>query len=388
MNICFDTFGCRLNRAEALDDEARAIAKGYRVVESHAEADVIVVRGCSVTSRAQRDCERLIAHIRRKYPNKRLLVTGCLAEAKPLSIVAKTDAVPTRTSRAYLKVQDGCSGRCTFCIIPKFRGKSAAEPFAAVLDKAKRFIDAGYHEIVVTGCNLSLYASEGKRLPELLVALAGLASDCRVRLGSLEPGPVAEAVVDAIAETPNICRFLHIPVQSGSERILQAMGRPYTVKTLDGLLNHIADRLPLVGLGCDVIAGFPGETEIDHFATIGFLKRHGFVNIHAFPYSQRPGTIAATLPEMLDREERSRRAHELASASETARIKFLRRFLGAEVQMVVEQTQPLGGWTGEYVWLECPHHEVARREEASWRKQLKTFKVTGVVDGHLEGVLI
>ena len=193
MKVCFETFGCRLNRAEALDQEAEYLADGWKLTSSHSDADLIIVRGCSVTRRAQRDCEHLIAHIRKKYPNKRLLVEGCLATSRtekiavrhaPVQASGKSSlSVPTRTARAYLKVQDGCSGKCTFCIVPKFRGKSSSIDFDAILDKAKRFIDVGYHEIVVTGCNISLYASGGKRLPELMDALAGLSPECRIRLG-------------------------------------------------------------------------------------------------------------------------------------------------------------------------------------------------------------
>ena len=240
MKVCFETFGCRLNRAEALDQEAEYLADGWKLTSSHSDADLIIVRGCSVTRRAQHDCEQLIAHIRKKYPYKRLLIEGCLATSRteklavrhaPVKASDKSSLhVPTRTARAYLKVQDGCAGKCTFCIVPKFRGKSSSIGFDAILDKAKRFIDAGYHEIVVTGCNLSLYASDGKRLPELIDALAGLSPDCRIRLGSLEPSDVAQDVVEAISRRQNICRFLHIPIQSASNRILGAMKRPYTTK--------------------------------------------------------------------------------------------------------------------------------------------------------------
>ena len=229
MNICFDTFGCRLNRAEALEDEARTLAKGHHIVSSHAEADLIVIRGCSVTARAQHDCEKLIAHLRENYPGKRVFLTGCLPNAKKLDISSLSRStkdipvaapVPKRTARAYLKVQDGCSMGCTFCIVPKFRGDPVSVPFDEVMDKAKRFIDAGYHEIVVTGCNLMLYSSEGRRLPELVAALAALSPDCRVRIGSVEPGPLAMEVVHAMAENANVCSSTSpcSPEATGSSR--------------------------------------------------------------------------------------------------------------------------------------------------------------------------
>lgn len=401
MNICFDTFGCRLNRAEALEDEARSIAKGHKIVASHSEADLVVVRGCSVTARAQRDCERHVEHIKSKYPAKRIFVTGCLPNAKKLDIsailrprpgVAASEApLPTRTARAYLKVQDGCSCGCTFCIVPKFRGKPVSLPFDDVMSKAKRFIDAGYCEIVLTGCNLMLYASNGRRLPELATAIASLSPGCRVRLGSVEPGPVAMELVHAMHENGNICRFLHLSVQSGSDNILAAMHRPYSAKDVDALANEAERLMPMIGLGCDLITGFPGEMETDFRLTKGLLARHMFSNVHAFPFSERPGTLASAmlrgkvLPDL-----RHARARELADAGAECRRKFAKKFVGREVEIVVENESPISGWSGEYLWFEvqnptvCP---IPGRISGPRRKQKRSFKVKSAHDGRLFGDL-
>lgn len=371
MKVCFETFGCRLNRAEALEEEAKYLARGWERTESHAEAQLIVVRGCSVTARAQRDCERLIDHIKRKYPLKRIIVTGCLPSAKKDYVVRSTvdptntdkAPVPTRTARAYLKVQDGCSGQCTFCIVPTFRGKSVSVPFQDCLARARQFIAAGYHEIVVTGCNLSLYASEGKRLPELIAALAELAPvpaeapearrpipGCRIRLGSVEPGPVAAELAHVMATHPNVCRHLHIPVQSGSTRILLAMRRPYKARDIDDLVRTAMSVIPDAGFGCDLLTGFPDETETDQLATIGLLHRLPFTRAHVFPYSERPGTVAAALPNAVPKEVRSGRARELAAIADEARGRYARRFKGKVVEIVVEDEKNVAGWTSEYLW--------------------------------------
>ena len=169
MKVCFDTFGCRLNRAEALAQEAGLAARGWTTTKTHSEADLIIIRGCSVTARAQRDCEKLVEHVRDKYPLKRIIVTGCMKEKRGEQILRDLDLeqVPTSTSRAYLKVHDGCSCACAFCIVPQFRGKGSSVPFKQVLDKAKRMVDFGYSEIVLSGCNLTQYSSDSKRLPEL-----------------------------------------------------------------------------------------------------------------------------------------------------------------------------------------------------------------------------
>ena len=387
MKICFETFGCRLNRAEALNDEARYLAAGHERTESHADADVIVVRGCSVTARAQKDCEKLIAHLRRKYPLKKVVVTGCLKSEKsdvPPSVEQlEAPPVPTRTARAYLKVQDGCDCQCAFCIVPQFRGKSASVPFDDALDEARRFLDAGYRELVVTGCNLSLYLSGTKRLPELVAALAELSPAARVRLGSVEPGAVAADVVKVMDERANVCRFLHLSVQSGSDQILSAMKRPYRVKDVDTLVNETTRRMPTLGLGCDIIAGFPGEAERDFQATKSLLCRHPFSNVHVFPFSERPGTPAEKLPGAVAESVRSSRAHALADIVADKRRLFMRQFIGRDVTVVVEDENRRRGWTGEYLPCEVMHRGNCA---AIRRRDLVSAKVVDVRRGTLVAV--
>ena len=353
MKVCFETFGCRLNKAEALQMEADYLADGWEVTAKHSDANLFVVRGCSVTARAQYECEKLIAHLKRRYPAAGIKICGCLSNASNASNASKpsepSKPLPTRTARAYLKVQDGCAGKCTFCIVPKFRGESRSEPFTDLLDRARRFIDAGYHEIVVTGCNLSLFASEGKRLPDLVSALAGLDTGCRIRLGSLEPGICAQETIHAMAESPNVCRFLHLPVQSGSNKVLLAMQRPYVVKDVEVTATLAAKLMPDLGLGCDLMTGFPGESELDFAATKGLLKRLPFVHAHVFPFSERPGTIAAGFPRPLAKDIRSARARLLADDMRSKRRKFAKTFIGKTVEIVVEDEKTGRGWTGEYL---------------------------------------
>ena len=352
--------------------EADYLARGWQLTKKHADADLFVIRGCSVTARAQRDCEKLIAHLKHKYPLVQFRICGCLdkngaiaaaiGEALPVSRPLHKDEsllprsgqetaspLPTRTARAYLKVQDGCAGKCTFCIVPKFRGESRSEDFMSLLDKAKRFIDAGYHEIVVTGCNLSLYCSQGKRLPDLVSALAELDAGCRTRLGSVEPGACAAETVHAMAEHANVCRFLHLTVQSGSKRILQAMRRPYSVQDIDTVVTTATRHLPKLGLGCDLMAGFPGESELDHTATCGLLKRLPFNHAHVFPFSERPGTPAAAFPDVVPKSIRSTRARELSRIILARRKSFAKSFLGQTVEIVVEDEKSGQGWTDEYL---------------------------------------
>ena len=385
MKVCFETFGCRLNKAEALQMESDYLASGWTLTEKHADADLFVIRGCSVTARAQHDCERLIDHLKRHYPTVPMRVCGCLKP--PASIRQRPDiqppalpTVPVRTARAYLKVQDGCAGQCTFCIVPKFRGPSKSEPFDEVLDRARRFIDAGYHEIVVTGCNLSLFASQGKRLPDLVSALAGLDPACRIRLGSLEPGPCALETIPAMAEHANVCRFLHLPVQSGSNRILLAMRRPYIVKDIVRAAKLASELMPGLGLGCDIITGFPGESDLDFAATKGLINRLSFNNAHIFPYSTRPGTLAAGFPQVVPPPTRTARAHELSKIVAERRIRFARSFIGKTVEIIVEDAEKSSGWTSEYL----PARPVSGK--AARKSSLRLF-ITKSNGDHLYGRL-
>jgi len=369
MNVYFETFGCRLNRAEALEEEARYRAAGFTRVEKASDADIAVIRGCSVTSRAQHECEKRIDQLRSRYPLLRVVVAGCLRTRTsdfrpPAAVRNATDAVPLSTARAYLKVQDGCSGKCTFCIVPSFRGPSRSEPFSAVLAKARRYFEAGYRELVVTGCNLSLYASEGERLGELVRALAEISPEMRIRLGSVEPGPAAESFIEVMAAYPNICRFLHVPIQSGSDRILRAMGRPYTRADVHALLTRAAEIVPGVAFGCDLMSGFPGETTGDHAASCSLLNNYLFSNIHVFPYSERPDTPAVRIPGVIPHNVRSERAHELAEAGVVSRKRFAVRQIGKIAEIVVESDSELVGWTGEYLWCQIRGgHQSGRRRE-------------------------
>lgn len=399
MRIAFKTFGCRLNHAEALDAEARFAADDHQIVEldAHPSPDVIVVRGCSVTAKAQHDCEKEIARLRQRFPAADIRLTGCLPAASAVVAQRRDEVaerpIPLRTSRAYLKVQDGCSGRCAFCIVPRFRGPPVSVPCDRVLARAHAFLAAGYRELVVTGCNLALYHDAGRRLPDLLAALAALTGPSpvhRIRLGSLEPGLCGPALLDVMAAHPNICRFLHLSLQSASNRILKRMNRPYALEDISAFCARAVHLLgPRLALGADVIAGFPGETDADHAATLRFLANSlGFSSavdpqrapfffslLHVFPYSERPGTSAATMDGALPRPVRLARARELEALGRRQRVAFAQSFVGQEVDVCVERGGD-HGWTAEY--LPC------RLASPAPRRSLVTVRITSCdVDGTL-----
>ena len=373
MRVCFVTFGCRLNRAETLDLEAQYAAAGWDVVQLPSSGDgtdaldasipdVVVVRGCSVTAKAQRDCEKKIAQLRIRFPGAEVLTIGCHPDAKPIPPHLAPPALPDsdapvnrRLSRAYLKVQDGCSGKCAFCIVPSFRGAPVSVPFEQALARARAYLDAGFREIVVTGCNLGLYRDLDRRLPELVSAIARLESPGhRVRLGSIEPGLCGTALLDAMEGSSNICRFLHLSLQSGSNRILRLMRRPYTIEQVAEFCADACSRFgERLAFGADVITGFPGETDFDFSETKSFLSSldapspdhlatsngqlPSFPHLHVFPYSERTGTEAATMNPVVPVEVRRARAKELEAIASANHERFARSFIGRDVEVCVER---------------------------------------------------
>ena len=361
MKVCFDTFGCRLNRAEALSMEAGFLARGWKVASSHAEADLIIVRGCSVTAKAQHECERLLEHLKEKYPAKRVIATGCLKQKRNEALLRDLDMdrIPLSTTRVFLKVQDGCSSNCAFCIVPQFRGTARSVVFEDVLEQAKRFFDAGYTEIVVTGCNLSQYNSKGRRIAQLAAALAALDGRRRIRIGSVEPGPAAAELVDAMAANANICRYLHLPVQSGSNTVLSAMRRPYKVQDVEEIVDAARKAMPFVAIGCDLMAGFPGESEHDALATRSLTMRLAIARAHVFPFSERPGTAAALMAGKILPALRAERAAALQRIADEERTRYAKRMIGRVVEIVVEDEENVAGWTGEYLWCRLRHEYAA-----------------------------
>ncbi len=380
--------------------------------------DLIIVRGCSVTAKAQHDCEKFIAHLRLQFPSAFIKVTGCLKPEKqtterlfvstpdaPIRItpqqgfsihastVRQTETTSNATSsmpntipsmnhyalsRAYLKVQDGCSGRCSYCIVPSFRGMPTSIPFHTVLERARAFLAAGFREIILAGCNLCLYKSEGRGIAELATALAALESPGhRIRFGSIEPGICDDRILDAMEGSPNICRFLHLSLQSGSDRILQLMRRPYTSEQVHAFCTKACRRLgPRLALGADIITGFPSESDSDHEATKRFVSmslhmaddtfcrpaqeaiHSPFIHLHVFPYSERPGTEAATLTGSITTEVRRRRAKEIESIGLRNRLEFANALIGKTVTVCVERGG--SGRTDEH--LRCMLHGNAERK--------------------------
>ena len=388
------TLGCRLNQAESAALAGGLAREGIELSDHEEDpCDVFVVHTCAITHAAEVESLRAVRHARRMLgPGVLLAVTGCAValpgaeaafrEAGADLVVPQVDkaripalvaaalrqssaddtstsgpATPLfTTTRALLRIQDGCGMRCSYCIVPATRGAPRSRPFAEAVAEANALYTAGFRELVLTGVNIACYRDGGRSLADIAAAVLALPSrrDGRLRIGSTEPLPAVRALLGLAESEPALCRFFHFPLQSGSDRILRAMRRPYTSADYESLLEAVLTRMPDACLGADVITGFPGEDEAAFAETRSLLERWPFGNLHVFPYSERPGTDAASMEGSVPVAVRRERARELVALAAEKRAAFARRFVGRTVEVLVERVAPDGtgtGWSGEY--LEC-----------------------------------
>jgi threonylcarbamoyladenosine tRNA methylthiotransferase MtaB len=292
---------------------------------------------------------------------------------------------PRRSRRALLKVQDGCDFFCAYCIVPHTRGGPVSRPLEICLRDAAAMIAEGYREIVVTGCNIACYADGSRGLVDLLSALSALPGLGRLRLGSIEPGTVEDAVVEWMATSEKICKFLHLPIQSGDDGVLARMGRRYTSAQVIDTVRRARALMPDAAFGADVICGFPGESDDAFERTLHAVAEAGFSNLHVFPYSERPGTPACTFDGSVPVAVRRQRAKRLIAQGDAQREAFAHRFLGQRVEVLVERFDREGracGWSGEY--LPCAVSGVPRERVGD----LCVFTVEKVCGTTLAGPVI
>jgi threonylcarbamoyladenosine tRNA methylthiotransferase MtaB len=378
------TFGCRANQYDTESVRAMLAAAGAQVVTEAAEADVAIFNSCAVTAEAEVNLRKAVRRAARERPALRTIVMGCAAalpraasdparlEALPgveavvpgadLVQLARALALPPEAAlavahvqtgaRALLRVQDGCDEHCTFCATTIARGANRSRPVTALLDEAERL--AQWHaEIVLTGVHIGTYGGDtGTSLGALLEALVARVPTARFRLSSVEATEVDDRLAALLRDAAgHVCPYLHAPLQSGADRLLRRMGRHwYTAGAYaDAVERLVADR-PVFGLGADLIAGFPGETEDDHAATMALVERLPFTALHVFPYSPRPGTAATRLPDPVAPGVAQRRSAELrALARAKGEAYAARRAGGAADVVVVGEAARRSGMTEDYL---------------------------------------
>ncbi len=258
---------------------------------------------------------------------------------------------PHRT-RANLKVQEGCDYFCSFCVVPFVRGKPRSRPVRTVVDEARVLLDRGHRELVLTGVNLGLYNDRGRDLPDLLAELVDLGGDYRLRLSSIEPGPVIDPLIEIIREQPRICRFLHMPLQYGQDRILSSMNRRYTAEEYKALAQQATSAVPGLCLGTDIMVGFPGETEQDFDTCLETVDHLPFGNLHVFRFSPRPGTPAASFAEPVAASVAGRRYRRMRQLGIGKERDFALAQIGSRLQVLIEDTASNNngsGWSDNYL---------------------------------------
>jgi threonylcarbamoyladenosine tRNA methylthiotransferase MtaB len=388
--LAFKTLGCRLNQAETAQMAAAFEALGFALVPYGTACEVAVIHGCAVTRLAERQSLREVRAARQLPGSPFVVLAGCTAEMKDhaglseagadllagqadkkqlATLVARALGLPVPANptepglphveghRAWLKVQDGCDFRCAYCIVPSLRGPPVSRPLAEVVREAEGLVRAGFLELVLTGANVGLWQDGSRRLPHLIERLAAVSGLGRLRLSSIEVSTVEREAIACLAAIPQVCAFLHLPLQSGDDRILAAMGRRYTADQFRAAAGEAVRRIPRLGLGTDVITGFPGEDDAAFAATLALLKELPFSNIHAFPFSPRPGTRAAALPHPVPVAVRKARVAELLALKTSQRAAFAASFAGQEVEVLIEGKTAPGfalGWTREYLEARVP----------------------------------
>lgn len=398
--IAFYTLGCKVNQADTASMENLFLRSGHQLVSFDGEADVYIINTCVVTNTGQRKSRQTIHRAIRKNPNALIVVTGCYPQtaAEEVKAIAGVDMIIgnqdraqivqlveerlahrqtdtldavhkltastafeemaagdiTDKTRAFLKIQEGCNQFCTYCIIPYARGPLRSRSLESIRTETQRLISAGFKEIVLIGIHLGCYGKEnpdGPTLYDAVKTVLDVPGVQRLRLGSLESVEVEPRLLTLMQEDARFCRHLHLPLQSGCDKVLQAMHRPYTTAKFKTLLADIKTMVPDIAITTDVIVGFPGETEADFETTCKFSGSCGFSKMHIFPFSSRKGTPAEKFAGAVTEAVKKERADILGRIDETMHKAFLQAMVGQTAEVLFEQ--PAGedyfeGLTGNY----------------------------------------
>ena len=373
--VAFKTLGCRLNLYET-DALASQFAKGpYEIVDFDQEADIYVINTCTVTSQSDQKSRQVIKQAERANPGAITIVTGCMAtqykdklsENRSIDYVVDNDhktsilslvdahyrgevvspdqferdvfnfdpANDTFHTRSFIKIQDGCDNFCTFCIVPKVRGRAISRKPEDIFENIRKVIDFGFREIVLTGVNIGRYKYGDYDFEKLVEAILGIPGDFRVRISSIEPDGYSDSFF-RLFQNPKLTPHMHICLQSGSEDILLKMRRMYTAGEFEDIALKLKRDYPDFNLTTDIIVGFPGETEEDFEKTKEMVERIGFGHVHTFKYSIRKGTRAERLPDHVPEKVKTRRSEIIRTAAEQSRKKFRSGFVGKTQRVLVE----------------------------------------------------
>ena len=428
MKYKIQTLGCKVNQFETQALETMLKARGVVPAGESESADVVIVNTCAVTAESGRKSRQAIRRIEGENPGAVVAVCGCYAQISPDDVAALgvavvhgsgdkakfaddilaalcekktveyTDdpfsrrvmeelpggAVDGRT-RAMLKIEDGCVNFCTYCVIPYARGRVRSLPPERCSAQAGELAAEGFRELVVTGIEIASYGKDLEptcTLADAIEAIAGASGEMRIRLGSLEPTVVTEDFCQRLKATGKVCDHFHLSLQSGCDRTLKNMNRKYDTARFYESVRLLREAFPDCGLTCDLIVGFPGETEEDHRASIDFIRKCGFSAVHVFPYSKRPGTKAADMPGHLPNAVNAARASDAQTVADEAETEYLRACVGKTLPVLFEREEDelSIGHASNYTQV-CVH-------KGHLRKLVENVKITGIIDKMLVGKIV
>jgi len=375
-SVALDTVGCKLNQAESQLFARQFARAGYRLVPPDDGADVYILNTCTVTHVADGKCRRRLNQARRRNPDALVVAVGCyverarqeLARIKGVDLVLdnsqKMNLLPMLEesgylsrpaaeagsanadfrTRAFVKVHDGCNNFCSYCIVPLVRGREKSLPVDQVMADVRGRITDGDKEVVLTGTEIGSYSYDGIGLEELLKRILEETEVARLRLSSLQPQEISPELI-GLWHDERLCRHFHLSLQSGSDAVLERMGRRYTAADYQRAVDLIREAVPGVAITTDIIVGFPGETEAEFQESYNLAKQMEFARIHVFPYSPRQGTKAAAMPDQVEDKVKRERSRKMLALGRGSVRNFRRKFVGKTV-MVLWEKQTCGVWSG------------------------------------------
>ncbi len=428
MKYIIYTLGCKVNQYETQAIEALLVSRGHKPCVEGEIADAVIVNTCAVTAEAGRKSRQAIHRLREENPGAVAAVLGCYSQLSPdavqklgADIVYGTadrlkliDAVEKAVAtgegekaldkpferrifeelpagavsghtRALLKIQDGCVNFCSYCIIPYTRGRVRSLPMEAAVRQAAELDKKGYRELVITGIEIASYGVDLPGRPDLadvVCAIAAAAPHMRLRLGSIEPSVITEDFCKKFADCGSVCRHFHLSLQSGCDATLKAMNRKYDTARFYEAMQLLRRYFPDCGMTCDVIVGFPGETEEHQLETLDFLKKAQFSDAHIFPYSRRPGTPADKMDGQIDRATKAKRSKQARAVVAETRSAFLESMIGKTLPVLFE-TKEGECWQGH-----SDNYLEVRSEGEDLRGTVHNVRIDAVSEGILVGNVI
>lgn len=394
MNIFFHTLGCKVNQYESEYMKSLFVSSGYREATDPKLSDIIIINSCTVTAESDRKTRQLVRRYRRLNGDAVIILTGCMPQAFPLKAEAlpadiilgnessrdvlkateefllsrqriinipphskgekfehcKLESFSERT-RAYIKIEDGCDRGCTYCIIPKARGRVRSRSLEDIKNEAKALAENGFKELVLVGINLSSYGTEnGLSLADAVEVLSKIEGISRIRLGSLEPDLTTPDLLDRLQKIPQFCPQFHLSLQSGCDATLKRMNRLYNTEEYESLVDEIRKRWANPGITTDIMVGFIGESEEEFNASLSFAEKIGFLKAHIFPYSVRQGTAAALMNGRIDEQIKHIRAAKMAETCDLSSKRIMEKMVGTKCKVLFETTEKgyLMGYSESY----------------------------------------